>query len=314
MKTYIIGHQKPDTDAVVATMALKHLYENCDQVDYQNLTPVITDPLNPETTFVFEKFSATHPQIIAAPDISKDDKVILADHNEESQRLSNLNPEQIISIVDHHKINLNLNTPISLIFRPWGSTCTVIYYQMKLHQVTPDKTLAALMLSAILSDTVGFKSVTTTKKDRLYSQELAELAGIKEIDDFTLELFKAKSNVASLTDNQIVNNDYKIYDFSKKVLINQIETVDQPTILKRKAGLLKAMSKLKSDLKLDLVYCAITDILKINTKLLCLSDQESSVAQSAFGGKVGESILDIGTKMSRKKEIAPPIEKVLSTQ
>jgi manganese-dependent inorganic pyrophosphatase len=316
MNTYIFGHLKPDTDAVVAAMALDFLHKNSEDKNpaHENSQAVMVGDLNPETTFLFNKFNVETPRIISANDIKEDDQIILVDHNEESQRLEGINPDQIVNIVDHHKANINLNQPVCLVFRPWGSTTTVIYHMMKMKGVTPDKTLASLMLAAILSDTVGFKSATTTMKDETYGKELATIAEITDVDAFTLEIFKAKSDVSKLTDEQIVTNDYKIFDFGgKKVLIDQLETVEQDVILKdKKEGLLKAMDVVKKEQAVDYIFVAITDILKVNTKLLLLGNDSGEVATKAFSGTVENNILDIGPKMSRKKEMAPAIEKALT--
>ncbi len=318
MKTYIIGHQKPDTDATVAAMALEYLYKNADCFDRENPEAVIIDDLNPETTFLFKKFGVKSPRKISAQDINPEDKVVLVDHNEASQRLEGLNQDQIVEIIDHHKVNLNLNEPIFMTFKTWGSSSSIVYFMMKRNDVTPDKTIASLMLAAVLSDTVGYKSATTTQKDKELGAELAKIAEITDIEAFTLEIFMAKSDISSLTEEQIVKNDYKIFEFGpksniKKTMIDQLETVEQQTVLEqKKATLLEAMKKVKAEQGVDLLFVAITDILKVNTKLLILTDAEKEVAQKAFGGVVENNILDIGSKMSRKKEIAPAIETALN--
>jgi manganese-dependent inorganic pyrophosphatase len=313
--TYIIGHTKPDTDAVVAAMAFEYLCKNWPEMGYENPVAVISDPLNPETQFLFDKFSVAAPELISADQVKTDDKVVLVDHNEATQRLEGLSGDQVVEIIDHHKINLNLNNPIFLTFKPWGSTTTIVYYLMKKYGVTPDKKLASLMLAAILSDTVGFKSATSTNHDIKFGQELAQLAEISDIDAFTLEIFQAKSDISSLSDEQIVKNDYKIFEFKNaqdqifKTMIDQLETVEQDIILtNKKSNLLKAMQEVKQELSVELLFVAITDILKVNTKLLILSDAEAKVAETAFGGSTTDNVLDIGPKMSRKKEIAPAIE------
>lgn len=315
--TYIIGHTKPDTDAVVAPMALAYLYTHASCFGYTNAEPVIPGSLNPETEFLFAKFGVQAPRIITEQDIKENDAIILVDHNEASQRLAGLDTaaheEKIVEIIDHHKVNLNFKNPIFMTFKPWGSSTTIVYHLMKQSDVSPDKTLASLMLAAILSDTVGYKSATTTPKDQEYGAELAKLAEIDNVEDFTLEIFKAKSDVSSLTDEQIVKNDYKIFDFGKKTLIDQLETVEQAEILNtKKDSLLKAMATVKKEEKVALLFVAITDILQVNTKLLILGPDEAQVAEAAFGGSVVNNILDIGPKMSRKKEIAPAIERALA--
>lgn len=313
--TYIIGHTKPDTDAVVAAMAFEYLCKNLSDMGHDNPVAVVTDPLNPETSFLFEKFGVDSPKLISAQDIQPEDKIVLVDHNEASQRMAGLEgnlESQIVEIVDHHKVNLNLNNPTYLTFYPWGSTCSIVYYMMEKFSVTPDKILASLMLAAILSDTVGYKSATCTDFDRDYGKKLAEIAQITDVEAFTLEIFKAKSDISSLTDEQIVKNDYKVFEFGQKTMIDQLETVEQDLVLsEKKAGLLEAMASVKAELGVELLFVAVTDILKVNTKLLILSDAEKTVAEKAFGGTVENNVLDIGPKMSRKKEIAPAVENAL---
>jgi len=314
MKTYIIGHLKPDTDSVIAAMALASLYQNVSYFGYQNAEAVIAEAVNHETQFLLDKFALKAPKVISAADIAADDQVVLVDHNEVLQRLEKLNPNQIVEIVDHHKASINFEQPIYLTIKPWGSACTIVYYLMKTSRFVPDQKLASLMLAAILSDTVGFKSATCTTKDKERALELAQIAKISDLDTFTLEIFKAKSDVSQLSSKEIVKNDYKIFDFSgKKVMIDQLETVEQTKVLvEKKRELLQAMNKVKTEFKVDLIYVVITDILKINSKLLILDDFAEEIAIKAFGGEVREQVLDIGERLSRKKEIAPPIEKVLS--
>jgi len=313
MKTYLIGHIKPDTDAVVAPMALAELFHKKECFGHTNAEVVIIDPLNPETTFLFEKFGVSTPRLVTLEDIKPEDRVILVDHNEESQRLAGLKPEQIVEVIDHHKLNCNFKNPIYLTCKPWGSSTTIAYYLMKQNDFVPDQKLAALMLAAILSDTVGFKSATTVSQDRELGIELAKIAEIEDLESFALEIFKAKSDISSLSPEKMVTNDYKVFEFSQKTMIGQLETVEQGELLSnKKTELLTAMTEVKGKLGVSLLFLAITDILKVNTKLLILSESEQLVAEKAFGGKTKDNILDIGAKMSRKKEIAPAIETALS--
>lgn len=309
MKHYVIGHIKPDVDATVAAISMAQYLR---QRGYPEATAVIADPINPETEFVLNKFEAESPKLLSASDITKDDTITLVDHNEEDQRLPGINPDQIIGIVDHHKANLNLGHPIAITIKPIGSTNTVIFGKFKKHNLNIDKKLAQLMLCAILSDTVGLKSSTTTDTDRGVVEELKGLAGISDTDALTKEIFKAKSDISKLSPEQIVKNDYKIFDFAKKTYIGQLETVEQEEVVKdRKAQLLEAMASVKNQEAVELLFLAVTDILNVNTKLLILGEEEQAIAQKAFGGLVSDNILDIGAKLSRKKDIAPPIEEAL---
>lgn len=307
MTTYIIGHKKNDLDSVVSALALTEF--RIQRGDRGNPTAVIGDPVNPETEFVFTKFKATVPKLISASDIKPEDKIILVDHNEIDQRLDNLPQDQMIAIVDHHKFNINFNHAIKITAMPIGSTSTIIYLKFKQYGLPIPTDLAKLMLAAVLSDTVGLKSSLTTDKDHQAVEDLAKTAGIGDIDSLTMEIFKAKSDISSLTPEQIVKNDVKVYEFAKKTFIGQIETVQQAEVLaNRKTELLTAMESVKKSEGVDLLFLAVTDILDVNTKLLILSDAEKEVAQKAFGGQTEQNVLDIGPKLSRKKDIAPPIE------
>ena len=309
MTTFVIGHKKPDLDAVVSAIATAQF--RTQRGDKGNPTAVIADPINPETEFVFGKFGITTPKLITATDIEPEDKIILVDHNEVDQRLSNLSQDQIIGIVDHHKFNINLNHAIKITALPLGSCTTIVYTKFRQYQLNIDPALAKLMLCAVLSDTVGLKSGTTTDKDRYAVTDLAKVAGITDIDALTLEIFKAKSNISNLTPEQIVRNDYKIFEFAKKTFIGQIETVEQGVVLDRKAELISAMQSVKTTEGVALIFLAISDILKINTKLILPGADEIAVAEKAFGSKAIDNVLDIGAKLSRKKDIAPPIETAL---
>lgn len=311
MKTYVIGHKKPDLDSVVAAISIAQFNK---KLGKENVIPAITEGINEETKFIFKKFDATPPEIINPAKITPEDHFILVDHNEVEQRLDGLNPEQIIKIYDHHKVNLNIAQPIEIQAYPVGSTNTIAWLLFKQNNISIDHKTACLMICAILSDTVGLKSSTTTNTDKKAVANLSATSAISDVEALTLEIFKAKSNINSLNDEQVVLNDYKIFDFSgKKVLIGQTETVEQKTIIsEREDALLAAMEKIKKQQKVDYIFLALTDILKVNTKLLIIGDDEKELAQKAFGISVTNNILDIGPKMSRKKDIAPLIEAVLA--
>jgi manganese-dependent inorganic pyrophosphatase len=313
MKTYVIGHLKPDTDSVVSALALAELFKQTPALNRQEAEAVITGPINNETSFLLNKFELETPRIIKADEVEDQDQIVLVDHNEANQRLEGMNEAQIVEIIDHHKVNLSLNQPIFMTFKTWGASSTIVYHLMKNNQFQPSPKLAGLMLSAILSDTVGFKSSTCTEKDVEVAKELASIAEIKDLDALTLEIFKAKSDVSQLSCTDIVKNDYKIFDFAgKKVMIDQLETVEQAQIISdKKDCLLQAMDSVKKELAVDLIFVVISDILKANSKILLLSENEQQIAESAFQTQATDQIIDIGAKLSRKKEIAPAIEKAI---
>jgi len=309
---YIIGHTKPDLDSTVAPLALKYLFDNVECFGHQNQTKaVLAEPANHETKFVFDKFNAQIPEVLDR--VRESDQFILVDHNEKSQRLEGIKDNQIIKIYDHHKLSLDLSLPIFITTKPWGSSNTIIYFLMKQNNLKPSKQIASLMICAILSDTVGLKSPTTTDKDREVLEELNQIAEIKNIDDLTLEIFKAKSDISNLTPIQIVKNDYKIFNFgAHKILVDQIETVEQNKVLGQTSDLLKAMQQVQKEESLDHIFVVISDILKINSKVLYLTDNDKKVLETAFSQVGKNNVIDIGAKLSRKKQIAPALEKALS--
>lgn len=314
LTTYIIGHQKPDTDSVVSAMALEYLYQQASCFGYTNPKAVIADQINGETSYLLDRFGVETPAALSSS-IKPEDQVVLVDHNEISQRSTFFDQEQITEIVDHHKVNLNLSKPIFLTFKTWGSSSSIVYFLMKRSDVTPTKKLASLMLAAILSDTVGLKSPTTCEQDKKFAKKLAQIAGIDDLDAFSLDIFKAKSDISKLSPTQIVKNDYKLFEFAQPTFIGQIETVEQELLLKeKKQELLRAMSEVKKAEKVKFLFLAVTDILKVNTKLVILSEDEQQIAQKAFGGSTQDNILDIGAKLSRKKEIAPAIETAMKNK
>ncbi len=314
MKTYVIGHLKPDTDSVVAALALAEFYRHTPSFNRPNAEAVIAEPINNETAFLLNKFAVASPKIITAKDIQPEDQIVLVDHNEAYQRLVGINDEQIVEIIDHHKPNLTLNQPLFMTFKSWGSSSTVVYYLLKENDFTPDKKLASLLLSAILSDTVGFKSSTCTDQDIKTAKKLAKLAAIDDLEVLSLEIFKAKSDLSQLSCQQMVKNDYKIFDFAgKKVMIDQLETVEQEQLItEKKECLLEAMQEVKEELGVALIFVVISDILQVNSKILVLGDHEQAIAESAFATKVTDHVIDIGAKLSRKKDIAPAIERAIT--
>lgn len=309
MKTYLIGHQKPDLDSVVAPLAYGELLEALGE---KNLVPGRIGSLNEESKYVFEKFATSPPDLISLKEIKDNDQIILVDHNEKHQRLEGLNEDQIITILDHHRTSLDLRKPIRIDIRPWGATNSIIFDLFLENNLQPETKTAKLMLAAIISDTLGLKSPTTTKADREAVIKLGKITDL-DIKKLTFEIFKAKSAIGKLTPKQIVTNDYKIFPFGgKRTLINQIETVEQESVLKMKVQLIKAMATVKSEQKIDHIYNVVTDILKENSQLIYLDDKDKEIAESAFGGRGKDNVLDIGPRLSRKKQIAPEIEKVLS--
>ncbi len=310
---YIVGHVKPDLDSAVAAVSLQFLFQKMPCFERKEARAFLADKANFETKTMFAKFDINLPQVITGGQIKPTDRFVLVDHNEEVQRLSEIKNDMITDIFDHHKVLLNLPVPIFITIKPWGSTTTLIAWLMNQHQVKPSKKLAGLMISAILSDTSGLKSPTTTDQDKKQLGKLNKIAKVSSIDKLIYEIFAAKSSLTGLSLKQILTKDYKVYEFgSKKVMVNQIETVNQEELLKDSSQLLEKLKEVKKEMKLNLAISMITDILKINTKILVLA-QDEEVIKKAFPKlkPVKTGVYDIGSLISRKKEIAPALEKAV---
>src|SRR3990167_2405299 len=194
MRVFLVGHRVPDLDASSGPIEYAEFLVKSKRYDNAEIIPAICDDINKETKFIFDKFNVETPRKISASDISKEDRVILIDHNEEDQRMEGLNSDQVIEIVDHHKIKINFSTPLRIDVRPLGSVSSVIYENFVKEGVEPSKKIASL----ILSDTQGLKSSTTTGWDVKSAQDLSKLTGL-DIEKLTFEIFKSKSNLEGLS-------------------------------------------------------------------------------------------------------------------
>lgn len=311
MKIYLIGHISPDLDAIASTITYAEFLKKSKRYEGSEIIPIRGDDINKETSYILNKLELDTPNHIKDIKIDSSDAFILVDHNEEAQRHADIPNEQIIEIIDHHKLNINFTSPIRLDIKPFGCTATLVYEHFEMYGIKPSENAKILMLACILSDTQGLKSSTTTGYDSEVANILADQTNT-DIEDFTFKLFKAKSDTTGLSAKELCTRDYKIFDFgSKKVLINQIETVEQDKILQNKKELIDAMVELKSEHGLNQIYNMVTDILKVNTHLLYTNAEEKNVIERAFTTTANDNVADIGPKMSRKKDVAPAIEKVL---
>lgn len=308
---YIVGHKKPDLDSITAAIAYAEFKS---KTEAEKFIAARAGEINPETSHILKKFKIKPPVLLKAGNLKPSDQVILVDHNEESQRMDGLDPSQIAEIIDHHRVDLTLASPIKILTLPWGSSATIIFSLAQQNRMSFSTKTAKLMLAAILSDTLGLKGPTTTEHDRDAVKKLKKIAGIKDVEASTFEIFKAKSNIEGFTPKQVVTNDYKTYDFSgEKVFISQLETVEQEKILKEKETYIRAMEEVKKEQNLDLIFFAVTDPLKHNTKMLYSTADEQTVLEKAFATQGKNGIADIGPKVSRKKEMAPQIEEAVGT-
>jgi len=302
MSVYVFGHKSPDTDSVTAAIAFAELMK----AKGEDYIPVMQGKLNPETETVLKRFG------FAAPEIMTDaagKKVALVDHSDLAQAPDNLTANDVVAIVDHHKVgDVTTNQPIYFFNQPVGCTCTVLKVMYDLEGVAVAPKVAGLMLSAILSDTVNFKSPTCTPADKKAVAELAAIAGVTNTDEIFMEMLKAKSAVAGVPPMDLLHRDYKDFDMKgKKVGVGQLELATLEQVADMRDALYAAMKDQKGGERHS-VLLMLTDVVKEGTDLMVISD-EPAMIEAAFGGKLTNNSMWIDGMMSRKKQTIPNLQK-----
>ncbi|THB78861.1 MAG: manganese-dependent inorganic pyrophosphatase [Desulfobacteraceae bacterium] len=303
MTTLVFGHKNPDTDSVVAAIALADLKKKLGE----DIAPAVQGNLNPESTFVLGKFGVAAPEVVTSY-AGKD--VYLVDHSDLAQSPDDLGDANILGIVDHHKLgDVTTGQPLECWIWPVGCTCTVIASMYNYFDIEIPKEIAGIMLCAILSDTVIFKSATCTDQDKKVCAQLAEICGESDLDALGIEMFKVKSAVEGTPIRELVFRDYKDFDMSGKgVGIGQLELVDLSIVDGVKADLAADIAALKEEKGHHSVFLMLTDIMKEGTELLVASDDDS-VVEKAFGVAAADGKAWLDGVMSRKKQIVPNFEK-----
>ncbi len=306
MALYVVGHKNPDTDSIAAAIAVADLMNKAKGLAAK---PAAQGPVNPESKFVLDKFGVAAPEIVTD---ATDKQIILVDHSDLAQSLDNLSKGEIIGIYDHHKLgDVTTPNPLDILVQPVGCSCTVVKKMYDCAKVEISKPMAGIMLCAILSDTVMFKSPTCTADDKAAVEALAKIAGVSDYMALGVEMFKVKSAVGDTPAKDLVFRDYKDFDMSgKKVGIGQLEVVDLSILEPVKAALLEECKKVKAEGRHS-VFLLLTDIMKEGSEMLVVSD-DPSVVEKAFGVAVkGDSVWLDGV-LSRKKQVVPPFEKAFA--
>ena len=303
-KIYVVGHKSPDTDSVTSAIAYANLKN---AMGMKEAVPAAAGELNGETRFLLDYFKVPYPETLTD---ATDKQVILVDHNEMAQAVDKLNPENIVEIVDHHKIGgIATGKPIFFLNEPVGATGGIIANLYEQNGVAISREVAGLMMAAILSDTVLFKSPTCTPRDKASVEKLAKIAAVDPMS-FGMELLKAKSNMSAKTAKEILMGDFKKFDFSgTKAGVGQVEVMDLADLAPKRAAILEEMNKMKVAEKLDMVVLMLTDVMKEASDLLFVgSDVAASGFEKAFGGKLANNSVYKEKCLSRKKQVIPPLE------
>lgn len=302
MSVYVVGHKSPDTDSVTSAIAYAALMK----AKGEDYVPAVAGALNPESEMVLKQFGFATPEILTD---ATGKKIALVDHSDLAQAPDNLSAGEVVAIVDHHKIgDVTTNQPIFFCAMPVGCTGTVLKVLYDLEGIKVDPKVAGLMLAAILSDTVNFKSPTCTDADKKAVKELAAIAGVTDTDGLFMEMLKAKSAVTGVPPMELLHRDYKDFDMNgKKVGVGQLELPTLDLVADMREALYGAMKEQKGGERHS-VLLMLTDVIKEGTDLMVLSD-DPALIESAFGGKLSGNSMWIDGMMSRKKQTVPNLQK-----
>jgi manganese-dependent inorganic pyrophosphatase len=306
MSILTFGHKNPDTDSVCAAIALADLKKKLGE----DIAPAMQGELTPESKFVLEKFGVTAPEVVTSY-AGKD--VYLVDHSDLAQSPDDLGKANILGIVDHHKLgDVTTSQPLECWIWPVGCTCTVIKSMYNFFNVEIPQDIAGILLCAIISDTVIFKSATCTDKDKAACEDLAKIAGVEDTQALGMEMFKVKSAVDGTPIRDLVKRDYKDFNMNgNKVGIGQLEVVDLSILDGVKADLAADIATMKSEGGHHSIFLLLTDIMKEGSEVLIVSDDDS-VIEKAFGVKPADGKAWLEGVMSRKKQVVPNLEKAFS--
>ena len=297
--TYIFGHKSPDTDTITSSIVmcdLEHKLGNADAVACR------LGNLNKETEYVLDYFDVEAPELIEK--VEDGAEVILVDHNSPSESVDNIENATIKKLVDHHKIAFETSYPLFIRTEPVGCTETILFKLYNENGFAPDKTIASLMLSAIISDTLLLKSPTTTEDDKKAVEELAKIAEI-DYEEYGLEMLKAGTDLSSFSIEEILSLDAKQIDFKDvKSIVNQVNTADIADVMEMKADLEEGINKIIEEEGLDLFMLLITDIVNSNSQVIALG-KDASLVEKAYGVTLEDNTVLLEGVVSRKKQVVP---------
>lgn len=300
-KVFITGHKNPDTDSICSALGYAALKRGLG-VD---AVAVRAGEINKETRYALDYFKVEAPELVQSVDEKQ--PVILVDHNEAGQAVDGLEAADLREIVDHHRLGgINTANPVFVHIEPVGCTATIVTRMFTCQGVEIPKEIAGLLLSAIISDTVLFKSPTCTPQDKEAAEKLAGIAGV-DFKEYGMAMLKAGADLGDLAAAQIVRTDSKPFSFGRyKAVVSQISVMDTAGILAKKDELTSAMKELCQAEGYDLALLMVTDIMEESTELVFVGEPRKLIAD-AFGKDASGDAIYLPGVMSRKKQIVPQL-------
>ncbi len=302
----VFGHISPDTDTICSAIVWAWY---CTEHKNEPATAYRLGELNSETKFVLDQFVVETPELLT--DVTAGDVVAIVDTNNPQELPASINEARITTIIDHHKLvgGITTDEPISITTRPVACTTTIIYDLMDIAAAELPRRISGLLLSAILSDTLGFRSPTTTEHDQAVANELANVLDL-DTTDFTEQLLKAKSDLSGFSDQELVSLDSKKYQVGEHNLrVSVLETTNVNTALDRKEGILTAIAScVAEEVDVDAVLFFIVDIIKEEATVFTYNELTTQMIEASFQvtPENGQAVLP--GILSRKKQILPVLK------
>lgn len=301
-KVLVFGHQNPDTDTIGSAIALSYLLNELNR----EAEAVALGTPNEETTYALNYFGLEAPRVIetAANEV---EEVVLVDHNEAQQSVSDIANVKIRAVVDHHRIaNFETSDPLYYRAEPLGCTATILLKLFKENAVAIPKEIAGILLSAIISDTLLMKSPTCTAQDVRAAEELAEIAEVS-LEEYGLDMLKAGTDISSKSPKEILGDDAKTFEMgTDTVRIGQVNVVDTKDVLYRKDEILEIMREETVENNYSLYVLIITDIIE-NNSVAIVDGPGYRQFEIAFSKPIQLNTVELEGVVSRKKQIVPQL-------
>ncbi len=305
MTIKVLGHKSPDTDSTGSPIIWAWYLTEVKGTPAEAF--LLGEP-NTEAAFVLKHWELKKPTIIS--DVTAADTVVIVDTNNPAELPPSINDANVVGIIDHHMLvgGIKTRTPIDITIRPLACTATILHDLIGADLAKAPKAIKGAMLSCILSDTLEFRSPTTTPHDKAVAVKLAADLGVS-IPDLATKLFEAKSDVSSFSDAALLRMDSKEYSVAGKELrVSVLETTAPKVVLDRKASLMASMADVAREDGADQVLLFVVDILREEATLLVPNDLVKQMAEASFGCKVTGDTVVLPGIMSRKKQIIPALK------
>ena len=305
MTIKVFGHKSPDTDSTGSPIIWAWYLTACRGTPAE---PRLLGEPNSEALFVLKRWNLDKPEYLE--DVSAADTCVVVDTNNAAELPAGINNANLTEIIDHHMLQGGLKTkgPINITVRPVACTATIMHDLMGADAEKMPREIKGAMLSCILSDTLEFRSPTTTDVDRALAEKLATDLGIA-IPEYAAEMFAAKSDVSSYSDSELLRMDSKAYEVDGiNFRVSVLETTSPSTVLSRKAGLMEDMGAVAEEDGVDQVLFFLIDILQEEAILFVPNDLVRRVAEKSFGVTADGDLVSLPGVVSRKKQIIPALK------